>query len=68
VLVLTRKVGESIIISDNIRVTVVEIRGTQVRLGFTAPESVRIRREEICFEVPQDSASRPEPVQPSPSN
>ncbi|MCS6975858.1 MAG: carbon storage regulator CsrA [Gemmatales bacterium] len=60
-LVLTRKIGESIIIADNIRVTVVDIRGSQVRLGFTAPESVRIQRQEICFDPP---VVMPNPSQP----
>jgi carbon storage regulator len=46
-LVLSRKVGEEIIIADNIRVRVVSIQGNQVRLGFTAPTEVRIQREEL---------------------
>ncbi len=46
-LVLSRKVDEQIIIGDNIRVTVVSIRGNQVRLGFEAPPSVPIFREEL---------------------
>jgi carbon storage regulator len=47
-LVLSRKPGEEVVISDNIRLTVVAIRGHQVRLGFTAPPDVSIRREELC--------------------
>ncbi|MFO0890734.1 MAG: carbon storage regulator CsrA [Isosphaeraceae bacterium] len=46
-LVLSRKVDEQIIIGDSIRVTVVSIRGNQVRLGFEAPPSVPIFREEL---------------------
>lgn len=46
-LVLSRKVGEEIVIGDNIRVTVVAINGNQVRLGFQAPEQVSIFREEV---------------------
>jgi carbon storage regulator CsrA len=46
-LVLTRKIGEEIVIGDKIRLTVVEIRGNQVRLGFTAPIDVPIRRDEL---------------------
>lgn len=46
-LVLSRKVDEQIIIGDNVRVTVVSIRGNQVRLGFEAPPSVPIFREEL---------------------
>lgn len=47
-LVLSRKVGEEIIIGDNIRVTVVSVRPNVVRLGFTAPDNVAIFRSEIC--------------------
>ncbi len=46
-LVLSRAKGEKIIISDNIEITIVEIRGRQVRIGITAPLSVTILREEL---------------------
>ncbi len=46
-LVLSRRVGEEIIISDNIRVTVVAVQGDRVRIGVTAPRSVRVDRKEI---------------------
>src|SRR5262249_9795174 len=45
-LVLTRRIDEEIIIGDDIRVTVLAIQGNTVRLGFTAPRSVRIMRPE----------------------
>jgi carbon storage regulator len=47
-LVLSRKIGETIQISDDIRVTVKQVSGGRVRLAIEAPESVRIRREEIA--------------------
>jgi carbon storage regulator len=50
-LVLSRKLGEEIVIGDNIRLTVVAILGNQVRLGFTAPRDVFIQREELRPEV-----------------
>ena len=50
-LVLSRKVDEQIVIGDDIRVTVVSIRGNQVRLGFEAPPSVPIFREELHHNV-----------------
>ncbi len=50
-LVLSRKAGEQVIIGDNICVTVVAVRGNQVRLGFDAPGEVRIAREEL-YEPP----------------
>ena len=46
-LVLCRRPGQEIVIGDNIRVTIVSIRGNQVRLGFTAPHEVPIQREEL---------------------
>jgi carbon storage regulator len=46
-LVLTRKIGERILIGDAITVRVLEVRGSQVRLGVEAPAEVRIFREEI---------------------
>jgi carbon storage regulator len=46
-LVLTRKLGESVYINDTIKVTVVDIGGGKIRLGFEAPADVRIMRSEI---------------------
>jgi carbon storage regulator len=50
-LVLSRKPGERIIIGDNIQVTVLAIRGNQVRLGFSAPGDIPILREELAVNV-----------------
>lgn len=46
-LVLTRKLGESIAIDDHIKITVVQIKGKQVRLGIQAPRETKIHREEV---------------------
>jgi carbon storage regulator len=46
-LVLSRKQGEAIVIGDDVTVTVLEVRGDRVRLGFTAPGETPIHREEI---------------------
>ena len=46
-LVLSRKQGEEVVIGDNIRLTVLAIRGSRVRLGFTAPTDVSIHRKEL---------------------
>jgi len=47
-LVLSRKLNETIVIDGDIRITVVGIRGNQVRIGIEAPDSVGIFREELC--------------------
>jgi carbon storage regulator len=46
-LVLTRRVGEEIVIDGNIRITIVAIKGSQVRVGIAAPPSVPIFRQEL---------------------
>lgn len=46
-LYLTRKIGESVIINDNIEVTVIEVRGRSIKLGFTFPPDVSVLRHEI---------------------
>ena len=52
-LILTRKIGESITIGDEIRIQVIEIKGKQVRVGVEAPKSHTIHREEV-YERIQD--------------
>lgn len=52
-LVLTRKVGEAIVIGDDVTVTVLEVRGDVVRLGIDAPRSVRVHREEVLAQISQ---------------
>ncbi len=54
-LVLSRKKNESIIINDNITVTVIEIRGDKVRLGIEAPKDVTVHRREV-YEAIQNQA------------
>ncbi len=46
-LVLTRSVGETIVIDGNIRVTVMGVQGDRVRVGIDAPENVRVDRQEV---------------------
>lgn len=50
-LILTRRVGETLIIGDNVSVTVLGVRGNQVRLGVDAPKDVAVHREEIYQKI-----------------
>jgi len=54
-LVLTRKSGEGIMIGDQIQVTILEIRGHQVRLGIQAPSQVAVYREEIHRRIQEEN-------------
>lgn len=56
-LVLTRKSGESIVIGDDVVITVLEIRGGQVRLGVEAPREVTIHRSEVHEQVSAEDGS-----------
>lgn len=56
-LVLTRRPGESIVVGENIVVTVIEIKGGQVRIGIDAPRDVDVYREEIYEQVKQENLS-----------
>lgn len=56
-LVLSRKVGETIVINENVRVTVLSVRANHVRLGISAPNDVAVFREELLLDVaPQSKA------------
>jgi carbon storage regulator len=50
-LVLARKVGQSIVINDNITILVIEVRGDQVRLGIEAPRSIPVHRSELLEQI-----------------
>ncbi|MEV6490326.1 carbon storage regulator CsrA [Actinoplanes sp. NPDC051633] len=50
-LVLTRKAGESVMIGDDVVITVLEARGDVIRLGIQAPKDVRVHREEVYREL-----------------
>ncbi len=54
-LVLTRKVDESIIIGDNIKITVVDIRGDQAKIGIEAPREISVHREEVYLEIQEEN-------------
>lgn len=54
-LVLTRKPGQSIYIGDDVKITLKEIKGNQVRVGIDAPSSVKIYREEIYLQIMEEN-------------
>lgn len=54
-LILTRKIGESIAIGDDIQIHVVDIRGSQVKLGILAPKEVEIYREEVYLKIQEEN-------------
>lgn len=54
-LVLTRKLGETIAIDDDIKIVVVQIKGRQVRLGIEAPRDTKIHREEIYLSIQEQN-------------
>ena len=56
-LILTRKLGEKITIGDDITITLVEIKGTQVKLGIEAPKHVEIHRQEVYERIRQENLS-----------
>ncbi len=54
-LVLTRKVGEGIIIGDDIKITIVELKGGGVRVGIDAPRDMKIHRQEVFDRIKQEN-------------
>jgi carbon storage regulator len=55
-LILTRRVGETLMVGTEVTVTVVAVKGTQVRLGINAPKDVAVHREEVYERVKQEKA------------
>ncbi len=58
-LILTRRLGESIIIEDNITVTVIDINKQQIKLGIDAPKHITINREEVAKKVNDENQLSP---------
>ena len=58
-LILTRRVGETLMIGDNVTVTVLGVRGNQVRIGVNAPKDVTVHREEIYDRIQKEKEGAP---------
>ncbi len=59
-LVLTRKLGESIVIGNNVRVTILEMQGKQIRLGIDAPTEVPVHRGEVYERIEAENKAAAE--------
>jgi carbon storage regulator len=57
-LILTRRVGETLMIGDSVTVTVLGVKGNQVRVGITAPKDVAVHREEIFQRIGREAAAQ----------
>ena len=57
-LVLSRQKDESIVIGDNIEITIVDVRGDKVRLGITAPKEIPVHRREIYDAIQREKAAK----------
>ncbi|MDR1044880.1 MAG: carbon storage regulator CsrA [Candidatus Adiutrix sp.] len=61
-LILTRKVGETVAIGDDVKVQVVEVKGRQVRLGITAPPVCAVHREEVFQRIQEQNRQSVDPA------
>ena len=57
-LILTRRVGETLMIGDNVTVTILGVKGNQVRVGITAPKDVAVHREEIFQRIGREASGQ----------
>jgi len=64
-LILTRRVGESLMIGDDVTITVLGVKGNQVRIGVKAPKEVAVHREEILNRIEEASAEKESVSEPS---
>jgi carbon storage regulator len=62
VLILTRRVGENVIVGDDIVISVIEVRGDAVRIGIQAPRALSVHREEVWLELQRANAQAASPT------
>jgi carbon storage regulator len=68
VLILTRRIGETVMIGDEVTVTVLRVKGNQVRLGVNAPKSISVQREEIFHRIKHEDAEAPQVEETTPTS
>lgn len=61
-LILTRRIGESLKIGDNVDVTILGVKGNQVRIGINAPKNVAVHREEIYTRIKEEQSQQQPPL------
>ncbi|MBZ2188256.1 MAG: carbon storage regulator CsrA [Alcanivorax sp.] len=61
-LILTRRVGETLMVGDDVTVTVLGVKGNQVRIGVNAPKEVAVHREEIYMRIQHEKTTDGDPV------
>lgn len=66
-LILSRRVGESVVIGEDISITVLRVKGNQVRLGVNAPKSIAVQREEVSERIKPDASPAPGTLGPEPA-
>jgi carbon storage regulator len=66
-LILTRRVGETVMIGDEVTVTVLGVKGNQVRVGINAPKNVAVHREEIFERIKREQQGEPSGESQSPT-